>query len=96
MVHLLLIFFYKLYLKPTNKIFTMSKSVIDNRVSVSAIRKANNKRMGKKYSPSAHVRKNGEISIKFSTGLTTKQVILTRDRISSAYIKAVQKSAKRL
>lgn len=73
-----------------------TNNVIDNRVSVNAIRKANQKRINRKYTTSDNNRINGEIHIKFSNGLTTKQVIITKEQISTAYRKAIDKDVKKL
>lgn len=74
----------------------MLGTIFDGRVGISAIRKANEKRIGKKDKPPKNIRQNGEINISFSDGLITRKITITKEQISSAYRRALQKNAKKL
>jgi len=74
----------------------MSSSIIDSRVSVNAIINANKKRINRRHIATDNNRINGEIHVKFSTGLTTKEVIITKEQISSAYRKALHQNGKKV
>ena len=75
----------------------MPKSIIDSKVSLNAIRRANQRRRGKTTSTSTMSSgSKGEIHVKFSTGFGVKEITLTRDQINSAYSKAFHKNVKKL
>ena len=72
----------------------MLHTIITGRIIIDAIKKTTQKRRATKSIATGYSGANGEIYLKFSTGITTREIVLTRDQIKAAYVKAFNKDAK--
>lgn len=94
-MNLLLIFINILYLIFGTRKFKMPKSIVRGKVSIDAIRRAN-QRKRRKIALVNQSNSNGEIHIKYPMQFGLKEVVITKEQIRLSYSKAFNRNAKKL